>query len=282
MRVVMAQAKAPADVPSAGVGAGIPGPEALQDFAERGFFIVRGFASATVLDAMTARVETLARAAAAGEPIAPAYVLAEKRLVSAARPPEEQVAKVFRLHRQEPVFASFCRQPHLLALVAALVGPDADCFLSQFIFKEPGALGQPWHQDAFYFPFDRGPQLGVWLAVTEATRDNGPLWVLPGSHREPVHPVVADARPDALYGYVEIVDHDMAAAEPVLMEPGDLLVFDTHLMHRSTDNVSAARRAAMVHHYTPAGTVDGTRARFGIDSPNNDFVPVLRGGLPVG
>jgi ectoine hydroxylase-related dioxygenase (phytanoyl-CoA dioxygenase family) len=257
------------------------GAEARASFEERGFFILRGFASRDVADAMTARIEALAREAAAGTDVGPAYVMAEPKLVSPARRPEKQVAKVFKLHRQEPVFAAFSRDPRLLAIVAALVGPDADCFLSQFVFKEPGALGQPWHQDAFYFAFDRGPQLGAWLAVTEATRDNGPLWVLPGSHREPIHRVVADARPDSLFGYVEIVDHDMAAAEPVLMQPGDLLIFHAHLMHRSTDNLSPGRRAAMVYHYTPAGTVDGTRERFGIDSPNNDFVPVLRGGRPV-
>ena len=62
--------------------------------------------------------------------------------------------------------------------------------------------------------------------------------MLPGSHREPVHEHVPDRRPDANYGYVEIVDHDMAASVPVLMDPGDLLLFDSHLMHRSTDNES--------------------------------------------
>ena len=40
------------------------------------------------------------------------------------------------------------------------------------------------------------------------------------------------------------------------MDPGDLLVFDSHLMHRSTDNESAGIRAAMVFHYAATGTVD--------------------------
>lgn len=31
--------------------------------------------------------------------------------------------------------------------------------------------------------------------ITEAHERNGPLWGLPGSHREPVHPVVPDSRP---------------------------------------------------------------------------------------
>jgi ectoine hydroxylase-related dioxygenase (phytanoyl-CoA dioxygenase family) len=42
------------------------------------------------------------------------------------------------------------------------------------------------------------------------------------------------------------------------MEAGDLLVFHSRLMHCSTDNASDEIRAAMVYHYSPAGTVDHT------------------------
>jgi ectoine hydroxylase-related dioxygenase (phytanoyl-CoA dioxygenase family) len=147
-----------------------------------------------------------------------------------------------------------------------------DCFLSQFIFKNPGAWGQPWHQDSHYFFFgpDNGgrPIVGLWLAVTAATLENGCLHVIPGSHTEPVHEHVDDLRPGANYGYREIVDFDFSNAVPVLMEPGDLLVFDSHLMHRSTDNVSNGIRAAMVYHCAATGTVDLA------DHPINDFMTV--------
>jgi phytanoyl-CoA hydroxylase len=52
------------------------------------------------------------------------------------------------------------------------------------------------------------------------------------------------------------------------MDPGDLLLFDSHLMHRSTDNRSEGIRAAMVFHYAATGTVDHG------PSPVNDFVTV--------
>ena len=45
------------------------------------------------------------------------------------------------------VFGDFARQPAVTAIVAEHLGPDVDCFLIQFIFKNPGAWGQPWHQD---------------------------------------------------------------------------------------------------------------------------------------
>jgi ectoine hydroxylase-related dioxygenase (phytanoyl-CoA dioxygenase family) len=103
--------------------------------------------------------------------------------------------------------------------------------------------------------------------------------VLPGSHAEPIHEHIPDRRPNANYGYVEIVDHDMAASEPVLMQPGDLLVFDSHLMHRSTDNTSNGIRGAMVYHYAAAGTVDHTMDMKGYTV--NDWLEARRaGGAP--
>jgi phytanoyl-CoA hydroxylase len=244
-----------------------------------GFAVVPRFAEPSVCKDMLARVSQLCAQAEDGAPVADALRLAEPALRDAPGSAAERTSKLFRVHRHEPVFNAFCRDPRLLALVAELIGPDLDCFLSQFIFKNPGALGQPWHQDAFYFPFDRRPQVGVWLAVTEATLENGPLWVLPGSQREHIHPVVPDRREHAQMGYVEIVDHDMHGEQPVLLQPGDILLFHGHLMHKSTDNRSTGMRAAMVYHYGEAGTVDHT-LKFR-EFTLNDWLPVLRGGTPV-
>ena len=243
-------------------------------YAADGFFRIEAFADAATCDAMLERVVAIARRAAAGEDVSPTFVLPEANLAGRPGNPEDLVSKVFRLHR-DPVFEAFATDPRVTDLVADLVAPDVDCFLSQFIFKAPGAWGQPWHQDSYYFPFEPArPVVGIWLAVTEATLDNGCLSVLAGSHTEPVHEHIPDRRPGANYGYVEIVDHDMSAAQPVLMQPGDLLVFDSHLMHRSTDNVSDGIRAAMVYHYAAAGTTDRTleRQRHTI----NDWLPARR------
>jgi len=257
-------------------------PGARTSWERDGFVVVPGFADAATTRAMEARVGELAEAADAQGRIGDAYVVPEPSREHAEGAARERLSKIFRVHRQEPVFRAFAEDARLLDLVAELLGPDLDCFLSQFIFKLPGALGQPWHQDAFYFPFDRGPQVGVWLAVTEATLENGPLWVLPGSHREPVHEVVPDAREHANYAYVEIVDHDMEGAVPVLLSEGDLLLFHSHLMHRSTDNRSDEKRAAMVYHYAAAGTVDQSRERWGFDPPNVDWMPVRRSSVGRG
>ena len=240
----------------------------VADFGACGFLRFPAFADATICAEMMTRVVEIVRLHAAGASTGPAIVLPEANLAGRSARPEQLVSKVFKLHR-DSVFAAFAAAGQVTDIVADLVGPTLDCFLSQFIFKNPGAWGQPWHQDSFYFPFEPPrPIVGVWLAVTAATLDNGCLHVLPGSNREPIHDHVPDRRPGANYGYVEITDHDMSGAVPVLMEPGDLLVFDSHLMHRSTDNLSDGIRAAMVFHYAASGTVER------VPGLVNDFVPV--------
>jgi hypothetical protein len=249
--------------------------EQRESYDRDGFFRIDGFADRATGAAMLERVIELARRADAGEDISPAFVLPEQQpdLAPRSATPEAVVSKIFRLAR-DPVFRAFATRPDVVTIVSDILRTDAPAnFLSQFIFKNPGAWGQPWHQDGFYFPFTPSrPVVGIWLAVTESTVDNGCLHVLPGSHHEPVHEHVTDRRDGANYGYVEIVDHDMAASVPVLMQPGDLLVFDSHLMHRSTDNTSAGIRAAMVYHYAPATTVDHTEEQRGYTV--NDWMPV--------
>lgn len=247
--------------------------EQRASWSDNGFFRIPHFAPAETCRAMLDRVIDLARHPDDAKAIG-AEVRGESNKSGQPRAhPEDGVSKIFKLHRHDP-FASFATSPAVTDLVAELIAPDIDVFLSQFIFKTPGAWGQPWHQDSFYFPFEPArPIVGIWLAVTRATLLNGCLHVLPGSHTERVHTHVADRRPGANHGYYEIVDHDMSAAEPVLMDAGDLLVFDSHLMHRSMDNESDAMRAAMVYHYATAGTVDHTEEFF----PSlNEWVPARR------
>jgi phytanoyl-CoA hydroxylase len=233
------------------------------EFEACGFLRFPRFADDELCERMLARVVEIARNGSG-----PALILPEANLAGRDGRPEELVSKIFKLHR-DGVFAEFATSLAVTDLAADLIAPTLDCFLSQFIFKNPGAWGQPWHQDSFYFPFEPPrPIVGVWLAVTAATLENGCLHVVPGSHHEPIHEHIPDRRPGANYGYVEIVDHDMSGAVPVLMDPGDLLVFDSHLMHRSTDNVSSGIRAAMVYHYATTGTVNLQV------SPVTDFVTV--------
>lgn len=260
-------------------------PENLaRGWRDDGYFILRGVVPGDVCAAMSAAVTALFNRAAregqshAGHHLGPDGVIAveEAAKVEAGDISDSRMSKLFNLHRSGP-FRDFASHPAVLNAMHAILGPDVSIFNSQYIFKYPGVWGQPWHQDSLYYRFDRMPQVGVWLATSRATLDNGCLYVAPGSHVEPIHPHVADARPGANFGYVEVVDYDFSRAEPVLMEPGDVLIFHSFLMHKSDDNTSRDRRSALVYHYAHSAT-----DVLGAKSGTVDFMPVLTGGRPAG
>lgn len=232
-----------------------------QAWNDQGFFILRGLVSkadaAAMEDEVIGRIRSAPPEDHPGEALYQAglnyAIFPEKEPSPTAVNPEDRVAKVFNCHA-EGLARKVAESDAIVDPVADILGPDLDCFQSQFIFKNPGVIGQPWHQDSYYFKFDRQPQVGVWVALSRATLENGCLWVLPGSHKGPIHEHVPDRRPAANRAYTEIVSEDDSARIPALMEPGDVLFFHSYLMHMSTDNVADERRSAMVYHYARTGT----------------------------
>ncbi len=254
-----------------------------------GFFVARGLIP--LADVMAVEAEVIAAIAAdppTGHPGGGAYatigdylIYPEKRPGAQAQNPEDFIAKVFNCHGRGMTRAvALCDA--ITRRLVPLLGDDIDCFQSQFIFKNPGVMGQPWHQDGWYFRFDQPLQVGVWVALSQATLENGCLWVVPGSHRaETIFDHVPDSRPGSLNGYQEIVSEDTLREEPVLMEPGDVLFFHSYLMHRSTDNVADYRRSAMVYHFAPAGTQPLDAEAGKRLAVVNRWIPACRAGAAV-
>jgi phytanoyl-CoA hydroxylase len=254
-----------------------------------GYFIRRGFAKAQAVEAMCEEMIDLIRAdPPSAHEGAPAYAIDQALLVQPeakvpthAKKAEDFVAKVFNAHLIGHT-RDFAHSQDAAQIVGELLGPDIDVFQTQFILKNPGAWGQPWHQDSHYFNFDHQPQIGLWLALSEATLENGCLHVIPGSHKRPIQPHEPDPRPGANQGYLEIMGLSEERSVPVTMEQGDLLVFHSFLIHRSTDNVAATRRAAMVYHFGRAGTVNlaGPEVQK-LQNMVTRWVPVLHDGQTV-
>lgn len=255
-----------------------------QAWADDGFFIVRAHTDQAICTEISDEAVSAIRndpptdhPGASHYMIGPILVGLESQPDMAGKNPEDLISKLFNSHL-EGAAGAYAQRDDVTTLVAgALKVEDIDVFQSQFIFKNPGAWGQPWHQDSHYFPYDKQPHVGVWLALTEATLANGCLAVVPGSHKQPTLDHGLDRRAGANYGYLEIDEADFAAdrATPVLMDAGDLLIFNSNLVHRSFDNGADSARQAMVYHYGETG------AKLTIDDPGslsvvNHWLPARR------
>ena len=127
------------------------------------------------------------------------------------------------------------------------------CMQSMLFAKPPGLQGQAWHQDERYIPTRDRSLIGAWIALDDATIDNGCLWVIPGSHRSGYLWQTRDhGRPDEFDSADEAYGFDDSRAVPVEVPAGSVVFFNGYLLHRSLRNRSDGYRRALVNHYSNA------------------------------
>ncbi|TVY08887.1 phytanoyl-CoA dioxygenase family protein [Paenibacillus cremeus] len=183
-------------------------------------------------------------------------------------------ARLHNPHREDPTAEWGLLHPRLLDVLEALIGPDVLAVQSMLFFNPPRKGGQGWHQDSFYIQTQPDSLIGAWIALDRADTDNGCLWVAPGSHNEPIYPPVQQSNSymhanekqiqglfparnasemDDIVNKLSEVAAKYGEAIPVALEPGDVLFFHSHLLHRSYRNETDDRfRRAYVCHYCNA------------------------------
>jgi phytanoyl-CoA hydroxylase len=158
-------------------------------------------------------------------------------------------------------------------VVEGLIGPDVLALQTMLFVKRPGSAGQGYHQDSFHIITEPDTLIGAWLALDRADTENGCLWITPGSQNEPVYPDAdessghgGDSRLEGIFSVEGADDPDESrnglspvAAKyagrerPAELDPGDVVFFGGHVLHRSHANVSADRmRRSFVAHYCTA------------------------------
>ena len=197
----------------------------------------------------------------------------------------EHGAITFSVHlvAKSALLADLARHPVIVDLCADLIGPDVNVYWDQAVYKKPEKPRRfPWHQDNGYAFVEPQQYLTVWLALTDATVDNGCPWVVPGVHRcgTVVHHYV-----DPL-GWECLTDPDDAVPAPV--PAGGAVVFSSLTPHLTGPNTTGDVRKAYILQYAPAGAtvlegdprVGPPTERIPAAAPDRQFA-VLRGGRPT-
>ncbi|CAN5586255.1 hypothetical protein BH24ACT5_BH24ACT5_05490 [soil metagenome] len=186
---------------------------------------------------------------------------------------------------RQPALAAFAAHPVFSALCHDLVGPDANLYWDQAVYKKPDKPRRfPWHQDNGYTYVEPQQYLTCWVALTDATPDNGCPQVIPGAHR------LGTLR----HHYVEPLGwecfSDPTTVEMAPVGAGGIVVFSSLTPHLTGPNTTTAVRKAYILQYAPEGAAilrgewEAGQAPTGrelADAPERQF-PVLRGGLATG
>ena len=153
-------------------------------------------------------------------------------------------------HPGDNIYGMFARSRRMVDRAEELLGDEVYHYHSKMILKDPKIGGAwTWHQDYGYW-YQNGllypDMLSVFIAVDKATRENGCLQVIKGSHHmgRIDHILTGDQagadmeRVNACLDRMELLYCEM--------EPGDAIFFHSNLLHRSDQNTSEHSRWSMV------------------------------------
>ncbi len=221
--------------------------EHIQTFYDVGYLVVHdAFSSQDVDDSINGLLDLI-------EGKNPDYKKGVQLEAAAKQLPREQrtdaVRKLWYYVDYDERLKAMATHSKLIETLSRIMGQEPSLWADQALLKPP-RIGRekPWHQDLAYFNLPPDTMVvGAWIALDEATAENGCMHVIPGSHRK--GPVVHFRRRDW-----QICDTDVAVAEDVIvpLKPGGCLLFHGLIHHGTPPNYSDKRRRALQFHYFPS------------------------------
>ncbi|MGO4390663.1 phytanoyl-CoA dioxygenase family protein [Variovorax sp. M-6] len=157
-------------------------------------------------------------------------------------------------HAQRAPVQALARDRRLLDLVEGFIGPGVSVYFSQIFFKPPEGGGpKPAHQDNFYFgPADPEGVVTAWIALDDATLENGCLYFGDGTQAGPVYPHFApEGEPYNLQIPPEILERQPMSPAPV--RKGGVSFHHGNTFHCSGPNLSHKWRRACALHFVSNG-----------------------------
>jgi phytanoyl-CoA hydroxylase len=186
-------------------------------------------------------------------------ILAREEAIAAVRDDDEAVLRQYLCihypHKVSSASMDALAEPRIVDALVRVIGPNVKAMQSMLFIKSEGKPGQAWHQDEYFIPTRDRSLTAVWIALDDATLENGCLWVLPGSHRRGViYPEREqdDPRFDCSTEAYDFPYTDEDAV-PVEIPAGSAVIFNGYLLHRSLQNSGKhGYRRALTNHYMSA------------------------------
>jgi phytanoyl-CoA hydroxylase len=155
-------------------------------------------------------------------------------------------------HKISAVLHDYLSHPRIVSILTGIVGPHVKAMQSMLFVKAPGKKGQSWHQDEYYIPTRDQSLVGAWIAIDDATIDNGCLWIIPGRLRYMMRRL-----PNTSDEYADVDTIDVTPLEkdaiPVEVKSGSVVFFNGYTLHSSQANKTTNNfRTALVNHYMSA------------------------------
>jgi len=160
------------------------------------------------------------------------------------------------IHFHDDRLLEFLLADELLDLVEPVVGPNIGLWSSHFISKAPRTgKATPWHEDSAFWDGRISTMAGictVWLAIDEATPENGSMGVIPGSHGNGFS-AYQEVDPSKNIFSLEIKPELLDPSKTVFfsLKPNECSLHEARIIHGANANTSDKRRAGYTMRYFP-------------------------------
>lgn len=157
-------------------------------------------------------------------------------------PERPRVRRIKLPHTTSPLVEALLRSDHVLAPARDLLGPDIRLHTTKLNMKSAGyGAAIAWHQDFAFYPHTNDDVLAIGVLIDDMGHENGPLMVIPGSHKGPIH----DHHVDGVFAGavdLEACGHSLADAVEMSGPAGSISIHHGSILHGSALNTSSRDR----------------------------------------
>jgi len=222
-------------------------PEQIHFYHEQGYIILPDLLSKSQIQELGCIVDDLESQAAGLDRNDDFYDLEPSH-----RPGAPRVRRLKKPTKQHKAFYDLAREPGILDVIEDLIGHGIRLtHLDGKVNIKAAEYGSPveWHQDIAGYPHTNDDLLSVSIPLDDCELENGPLLVLPESHKGPLYDHHND---DGVY--CSSIDPsrntiDFEKAVPLTGKAGMVTFHHTRLIHGSALNRSNRPRRLLIYQY---------------------------------
>lgn len=160
------------------------------------------------------------------------------------------------IHFRDSRLFEFLFSDHVLDLIEPIIGPNIGLWSSHFISKAPRVgKATPWHEDSAYWNGRISTMANivtVWLAIDEATPENGCMKVIPGTHNNGFSEYeVVDSSKNIFGSQIKADQFDAGKAVYFSLKPNYCSLHEARIIHGADANTSDKRRCGYTMRYFP-------------------------------
>lgn len=167
-------------------------------------------------------------------------------------PERPRVRRIKSPHKVDPVFDRVMRHEKILAILRQLIGPAIRYDESKLNMKDPNyGSAVEWHQDWSFYPQTNPDLCAVGVMMDDCFLENGPLLLIPGSHKGPVYDHHVDGHFAGAMDPTKC-DVDFSKAVPCVGPAGSISIHHAIAIHGSALNTSNRPRRLLLYQYAAA------------------------------